>query len=1028
MANNITNVWKLMGIDPTTGKGTYKNRMGLGNAITRDNGIPLDLSGLHATYNDAVVYAATSSIAYVDQPIAAEGVLYLITEASQGKVKIGNYRDSITGKLVESEEKEYDVYLKRVGIVPTGDDASIVVNGEGLVKIFAFDGAQTGTVPVKDENGKLVWKTLEEIGAGDGNDNTTYEFAVCDDKVGIVITPLFNGQPIMEGEGEEAKQVKYHLDLDVYTKAQTDSKIAEAIGNITFPEPPDLTPYATVEYVDGEVDKLEEAIAAIDFVDGDELTEALEPYATITYVDGEIDKLEQAIDDIGDRIPDLSPYATIEYVDGEVDKLEEAINNVDAKIPDVTPYATIEYVDGEVDRLEGAIAEKADADDLTALTNKVNAFLEGTGADDALDSLQELIEYINTHDDADIAGILEDIQALENKLAGIDTTVVAYVTAAIDALKIGDYAKASDLTALAARVKTLEDVDNATQAELNAYKEEVTEAIAKAKEEAIAAIPATPDLSPYATKEELTAHVNTAAETYETIAHVEETYAAKTALAEHIEEAEGKYATKTEVEAHIEEAEGKYATKTELEEHITAAGNTYATKTDVEAHIEEAESKYATKAELEAHGEAADGKYATKEELAPVTQTANNASTAVTNLEARFDEIVAVGGEPNAINKIKVNGTELGITDKTVEILNTQFDITTMGGYSALAGRVTKNENDIAALTGNLADTNVNVTANQAAIADINTNITTNITPSITALLAADATIEANVGANTEAIATLNATTIPALQQAIANEATTRGNAIDAINNKIGTVAADKTIVDMIADAQAAATYDDAAINALIAANTAAIGNETTRATGAEEALAARIKAYEDVKDTYATKTALEAEVARATAAEEANATAIEGINALLNTISDTDDITSLKELAIWVEEHGAEAAEMTEAITKNATDITALTARVGANETAIATHTTDIAAVLAKATANETTITAINNAETGILALAKAYADTKASEVALEAGTGISIVDKKINVTTVTTDQLVQGTETLILNGGSAEVKTANA
>ena len=52
-----------MGITASTGEGTYKNRMGLGNAITRDNGIPLDLSTLHATYNDAVVYAATSSIA-----------------------------------------------------------------------------------------------------------------------------------------------------------------------------------------------------------------------------------------------------------------------------------------------------------------------------------------------------------------------------------------------------------------------------------------------------------------------------------------------------------------------------------------------------------------------------------------------------------------------------------------------------------------------------------------------------------------------------------------------------------------------------------------------------------------------------------------------------------------------------------------------------------------------------------------------------------------------------------------------------
>ena len=44
--------------------------------------------------------------------------------------------------------------------------------------------------------------------------------------------------------------------------------------------------------------------------------------------------------------------------------------------------------------------------------------------------------------------------------------------------------------------------------------------------------------------------------------------------------------------------------------------------------------------------------YATKAELEPVATAAANAQTAVGNLETRFDEIVAVGGEPNAINKI----------------------------------------------------------------------------------------------------------------------------------------------------------------------------------------------------------------------------------------------------------------------------------------------------------------------------------------------------------------------------------------
>ena len=53
---------------------------------------------------------------------------------------------------------------------------------------------------------------------------------------------------------------------------------------------------------------------------------------------------------------------------------------------------------------------------------------------------------------ADLTGALNRIAGVEGKLAGIDTTVVAYVTAAIDALKIGDYAKASVVTELAAQV------------------------------------------------------------------------------------------------------------------------------------------------------------------------------------------------------------------------------------------------------------------------------------------------------------------------------------------------------------------------------------------------------------------------------------------------------------------------------------------------------------------------------------------------------------------------------------------------
>lgn len=55
------------------------------------------------------------------------------------------------------------------------------------------------------------------------------------------------------------------------------------------------------------------------------------------------------------------------------------------------------------------------------------------------------------------------ITALQNKLSGIDDgtgTVKTYIDNAITALSIGDYAKAADLTALAARVTALEAKGN----------------------------------------------------------------------------------------------------------------------------------------------------------------------------------------------------------------------------------------------------------------------------------------------------------------------------------------------------------------------------------------------------------------------------------------------------------------------------------------------------------------------------------------------------------------------------------------
>lgn len=248
MANNINKVWELMGINPETGTGTYKNRMGLGNAITRDNGIPLDLSSLHATYNDAVVYAATSSIAYVDQVVAAEGVVYIITAESQGKVTIDTYKDSITGKIIEGEAKEYDVFLKPVGTIP------------------GFDAAENGTLPQiqigADGKRTLTWVPISAIVEGDGNTVTEVKGAANDSHV--TVTPEYD---------QANDKYTYTISVNVEDKADAE-QVADDIA-------------AAKEEIEGSID------SAVQTLEG-KITEAKSEAKT--YTDEEIEGLSVVIE------------------------------------------------------------------------------------------------------------------------------------------------------------------------------------------------------------------------------------------------------------------------------------------------------------------------------------------------------------------------------------------------------------------------------------------------------------------------------------------------------------------------------------------------------------------------------------------------------------------------------------------------------------------------------------------------------------------------------------------------------------
>lgn len=159
-----------------------------------------------------------------------------------------------------------------------------------------------------------------------------------------------------------------------------------------------------------------------------------------------------------------------------------------ATYDDTALVGRVTTVEGKVATLVGDDASKSARTIASEEVAKIVA-----GADTAYDTLKEIADWISSHK-TDATAMNSAIVALEAIVDGIgDTkagekaTVVEYVTDAIAALKIGDYAKAADLTALAGRVTTLEGkahthsnkalLDTYTQTEAN-----LADAVAKKHE------------------------------------------------------------------------------------------------------------------------------------------------------------------------------------------------------------------------------------------------------------------------------------------------------------------------------------------------------------------------------------------------------------------------------------------------------------------------------------------------------------------------------------------------------------------
>lgn len=449
MANNYTDILTLVNAG---------NQMGLSNTIKRDYGIPLDFTSVQETYDAAVIYAATSTLAYVGQTVAVGGKLYIISDVANGTHIVGEGEDA----------KTYDNYLAEVGSKTEGDGNTIELNGQTL-KLAGLTGLDnTKTYVPSLVNGKLVWAEPSATTV-EGLDT---RLQAVEGKV-TAVESILNGTEEADGLVDKVADNTQAIADEAEARANADEDILAKIGDIG-----DNTTVATM------IAAAEQA--AKDYADANDADTIYDD----TALSNRVTVVETAINDettgLNKKVADNASA-----ISAEVTRATEAEAQVlaDAKA----------YTDAEIDGLSVAIEQKESVDYIVLKDKEgveiasVNAskFVQDSFLDDvAYDSATGKITFTwsmgdgsTKTDEIDVSDLVDTYTAgngltLTDNQFAVDTTKIATVEAltavsevaeaaqtaqevsdAIDAkitaANLGQYAKATDVeTALAGKVDT----------------------------------------------------------------------------------------------------------------------------------------------------------------------------------------------------------------------------------------------------------------------------------------------------------------------------------------------------------------------------------------------------------------------------------------------------------------------------------------------------------------------------------------------------------------------------------------------
>ena len=421
-------------------------------SFSRSNGQPLDSTELFYSLVAAQEYAQTD-VAYVGQKIVVVETVEEVTTVTHYGI-------------------EADGSLKELGAIPVGDGVTVEVV-DGKIQLADLKDHTTGTYQPYLVDGKIEWR-VPSATTVEGLDSrlTTAEDDIdaLEGIVGHAASEGVEASGLVKAVAENAAAIE-ELE-DMIGEVTEDKTVVEMIADAQAAATYDDTALA------GRVSDAEDGISALQEKD----TEIEGNITAINNKIGEVEEGKTIVGMISDaEYDDTALVERIDGVDDEIDALQELTGNIKDTVDSISSNVYVkDQVYSKTETYNKTEIDTAVSDAEENAVNRVLGYLADEEVNVDYDTLKEVAAWIesDTTNSAALIKRVSDIEAdylkkadkeeLQGEIDALGAyvgdmpegaaseTVVAYIHEVVDALKIGDYAKASELTALAGRVDTAE--------------------------------------------------------------------------------------------------------------------------------------------------------------------------------------------------------------------------------------------------------------------------------------------------------------------------------------------------------------------------------------------------------------------------------------------------------------------------------------------------------------------------------------------------------------------------------------------